>query len=138
MPADDGAEVGVGQHVAVEGEERLAAHATLGGEADRPGGAERLGLDGVLHRRPAGQAVAEHPLDGVRQVAAGEDHALDARGAQAVEEVQQERPPGDGQHRLRPVERQRAQPGPLAAHEDDGDHLLDAGTSCLCGRPTER
>ena len=52
-------QVEVGERVAVEDHEAVAEQALVGGEADRPGGAERLVLLDVGDRRAAGDLVAE-------------------------------------------------------------------------------
>ena len=56
---DEGADVEVGEHVAVGDDERVVDAGVVGGEADRPGGVERLGLDGVVERDAAAAAVGE-------------------------------------------------------------------------------
>ena len=52
-------EVEVREDVAVQDEEAVGEEALVGGEADRPRGAERLGLLDVAHAGPARDLVAE-------------------------------------------------------------------------------
>ena len=61
MLGDERGDVEVGDDIAVEREERVVDPGELGGETDRSGGVERLGLDGVAQldapHRPSGNAA---------------------------------------------------------------------------------
>ena len=61
MELDERGDVEVGQHVAVGDDERVVDPAEVGGELDRAGGVERLGLDGVVQRHPVALAARERP-----------------------------------------------------------------------------
>ena len=119
MERDQGAEVEVGEHVAVAHDQSLVD--ALGGEADAAGGAERLGLDDEPHLQSPG-AVGEVTGEGVGQVAERQHHLVDAVGRQPVELALDEREVDDRQQRLRRRVGERTQPGALAADEDDGLH----------------
>ena len=116
MEADELGEVRLAQRVAVQREE--APLEAAGGERDPPARAERLRLDGVLEGEIA-VAVAEGCGDLVRQVAAGDDRALDAVPCEVLERVREERAVDERQHVLPRRVREGPQAGPLAAHEDD-------------------
>ena len=125
---DERAEVVLGEDVAVQQQER-PGHAAPGREPCRPRRPERLGLDDVLEREPGRcrAPVAEVRDERVRQVAAGEDRALDAGRGELVEQVGEQRAVDERQHRLRRAQRERPQAGAGTADEDDGVHQSRSG-----------
>ena len=117
-------EVEAGEHVAVAHDEALVD--AVGREADRAGGAERLVLDRVAQphaaERVVARLVAEVRVERVGEVAHREHDLVDAVIGEPHELALEERLVRDRQQRLRGGERQRPQPRPLAADEDDGLH----------------
>ena len=106
MRAQQRAQVEVGEDVAVKGEKAVLELVAelVGGEADRAGGAERLGLDCIADPQPcalflAGQRLAQH----VGQEAAGEDDLAHPVRGEPLDHVGEERPVDQGQGRLRHV-----------------------------------
>ena len=71
MQRDDGAEIDLRQHVAVEHDDRLAER--LAGVADGAAGAERRRLDHVADAEAGVAAVAEDLLDAARLVIQAQD-----------------------------------------------------------------
>ena len=112
------AQVEVGEHVAVEGEETILELVPegVGGEADRPGGAQRLGLGDVAdpHPRPLLLAI-ESRLQHVGQESAGKHHLGHPVPRQPLDHVGEKGPVDQRQRRLRHVRGQGPQPRPLAA-----------------------
>ena len=119
---DEIRERSVRQDIAVEREERVG-HASACGMPDSSRRAQRPGLDDVLELESE-RALPEARLDGIGQVAAAEDHAGHARLGEALEHVRQQRSAEQGEHRLGPLERERAQPRALSSDEHDSVHGL--------------
>ena len=127
----------VGEDVAVEREER-AGDASARRVADAAGRAHRPRLDDVLERE-AERALAEAGLDRVGQIAAAEDHARDPGLGEPLEDVREQRPAEQRQHRLGAFQGERPQARALPAHEHDGIHVTDSSpvaASCYSPRPT--
>ena len=118
-----GAEVDVGEHVAVEHQEALVEHRL--GELHGAGGAARLGLLDVAQADPQPRAVAEHAADALGHEPAREDHVVDAVAAQPLEHERDEGPVDQPHDRLGDVRGQRAQAGAFAAGQD---HRLRCGS----------
>ena len=118
-------EVEVGEDVAVEGEEAVleAVAERVGGEADRPGGAERLGLGDVgdLHPGPL-LLVAQRLAQDVGQEAAGEHDLGHPVGGEPLDRVGEEGAVDQRHRRLRHVAGQRPQARSLAADQDNRLH----------------
>ena len=116
-----GAQVDLGQHVAVEDDDRFGQR--VAGVADRAAGAERHRLDDVAQLEPEALAVAEDLLDPARLVVEAEDDLVDFRHlAQQIDLVVEERPIEDRHDRFRRVDGQRPEPRALAPGEQDGLH----------------
>ena len=127
-------EVEVGEHVAVDHEERARrCRPSSGGEADGAGGVERLGLDGVVQRH-AGAACRR-----------GRRRRRRRAGSRATARPRRRRGgPGapttrsiigrshDRQHLLGRGQGERPEPGAEAADEDDGPH--GAAVAVVVGR----
>ena len=96
------------------------------------GSAERFRLDDVLEgeARRRLTALAEVRVERVGQVAAREDRPRDARGRELVEQVGEQRPIDERQHRFRRPQRERSQARARASDEDDRVH------QSALGRPT--
>ena len=98
-------EVDVGQHVAVEDDDRLGQR--IARVADRAAGAERHRLDDVADAQP-GFAVAENLLDAPRLIVEAENDLVDLRHLlQEIDLVVQERPVEDRHDRLGRVDGHR-------------------------------
>ena len=69
---DERGDVEIGQHVTVGDDERVVDAGVLGGEPDRAGRVERLGLDGVVERDAAAPAVGEGLDERLGQEAEGQ------------------------------------------------------------------
>ena len=81
--------------------------------------------------------VAEMGLDLGRQVAAGEDRAVDAVAGKMLEGVREERPVDERQHGLRRARGQRTQARALAPDEDDRREADAELTRARCGRASD-
>ncbi len=122
-------EVVAGEHVAVEDDDRVVrpAEQGVGRMADRPAGAERLGLVHVDELEAQVGAVAQRGED-LGPVGRGEHDASHPGRLRPSELVKHERHAGHRQHRLGAAQRQRPQPGPQPADEQDRlDSVHDAG-----------
>ncbi len=116
-----GVQVDLGQHVAVEDDDRSVEMRL--GELDRAAGAERLRLDQVADRQADAAAVAEDVLDAARLVVEAEDHLVEPGDLlEQVDLVVQERAVEDRDDGLRRVERERPEPRAFTAGEEDGLH----------------
>ncbi len=98
--------------------------AWAGGEPDGPGGVERGRLDRVGHPDTGDGPVGIGVDEGVGPVAEREHGVVDPVGGQVAEHPLDHRLLDDRQHLLGRGEGQRPQAGALAAHQDDGPHLL--------------
>ena len=91
--------------------------------ADRAGGVERLGLDRVVQPHAARTAVGERVEERVGPVAEREHGVVDAvrgRGGRATRSIIGT--VADRQHLLGRGERERSEPGAVAADQDDRPH----------------
>ena len=135
---DLGAEVDVGEDVAVEHEEAVVEQRL--GELQRAAGAERLGLLDVAQAHAERRAVAEHVAHAGGHVPAGHDDVVDAVAAQPVEHEGDERPVDERDDRLGHGGGQRPQPRALAAGQDERLHQTAASAAArrspTLGRPT--
>ena len=117
-----GAEVDLGQHVAVEDDHRLGQ--LIAGVADRAAGAERHRLDHVAEPQPQPVALAEDLLDPARLVVQAENRLVDLRHLpQQIDLVVEERAVEDRNDRLGRVDRERPQACALAPGEQNGLHV---------------
>ena len=99
-----GGQVDLGQHVAVEDDDRVRER--VAGVADRPAGAERHRLDDVADADAESFALAEDLLDAARLIVEAEDDLVDLRDlAEEIDLVIQERPVQDGHDRFGRVDR---------------------------------
>ena len=122
MEADDRGDIDGGHHVAVEHHDRVVD--ALRGVADGPAGAERRRLDDVAQAQAEAGAVTEGLLEAARLVVEAENHLVDLRHPlEQVDLVGEEGPVEDRHDRLGGVQRQRPQPGALAAGEENGFHV---------------
>ena len=122
VQAQDGAEIDLRQHVAVEDDHRLGE--LVAGIADRAARAERHRLDHVAQANAQPFAVAEDLLDAAGLVVQAEDGFVDLGNLpQQVELVVEKGPVEDRNDRLRCVDRQRPQPGTLAPGEQNSLHI---------------
>ncbi len=122
MEADQFPDVEVGEHVAVEDQERLFDSCVLGGESDGPGGVEGFGFHGVGERDAGASAVGIGIQKGARQEAEREHHLVDAVGGEVPDDVFDHRPIQDRQHLLREIGGERAKPRPEASYQNHGAH----------------
>ena len=124
VEGDQGRQIEVGEHVAVDHDEGLVDAGEGGGEPDGAGRVERLGLDGIGQPHAGDPAVRVGLQKGVGQVAERKDRILDAVGGEVAEHPLDHRHPDDREHLFGRRERQRPEPRPLAAHEDNRLHYL--------------
>jgi hypothetical protein len=122
VPGELRGEVHVVEHVAVEDEQAILEQPFVEGQADRARRAERLVLDHVPQPHPPVD-VAEDLAHAVGHEAAGEDHLVHAVGAEPIQHEGQERPARERHHGLGRGERERPQPRPLAARQDERLHV---------------
>ena len=122
VEGDEGAEVEIGHHVAVDHDETLVDAGLEGGEADGAGGVERLGLDGISQAHARALPVGIRSLKDVGPVAEGQHGLVDIVSGQPGHDPLDHRPVDDRQHLLRRGEGQGAQPGAEAPDEHDGAH----------------
>src|SRR5215831_6184346 len=121
VQAEHGGEVDLGQHVAVEDDDRLGQRIT--GVADRAARAERHRFDDVTDADAEPLALAEDLLDAARLVVEAQDHLVDFGDLlEQVDLVIEERPIEDRHDRLRCVQRERAEARAFATGEQDGLH----------------
>ena len=119
---DEGGDVEVGDDVAVDRQERVVDSGALGGEADRSGGVERLGLDGVAQLDTSATTVGKRGAERIGEIAERQRHRGDAGAFEPAGQAGDDRLVTDRQHRLRHRVGQRAQPSAEATDEDDGVH----------------
>ncbi len=131
-----GRDVQSGEDVAVEDQDRVAGcRVQAGGDvADGAAGAQRLLLGDVLQVQSERRPVTEIRLEHFGEVGRGQHDVLHTRGAGARQLVGEEGDTGGRDHRLGRVHRQRAQPGALAADQEDRFSHLVFSASCW-GRP---
>src|SRR5262245_50176526 len=114
-------QIDIGQHVAVEDDDRLRQR--IAGVPDRATSAERHRLDDVADADPEPFTFAEDLLDPARLVVQAEDHFVDGRDLlQKIDLVVEKRPIQDRHDRFRRVNRERPEARALAAGEQDGLH----------------
>jgi hypothetical protein len=121
------AQVRPGQHVTVEHHDGVVAQ-VVGDVGDAAAGAQRLFLGDVVDLQAQLGTVAELGLEDLRLVRRAQHDVFDARRGDPRQQVGEERQPGGRQHRLGRRQRQRPQPGALAA---DQDHCINVGISHL-------
>ena len=120
MSTNEGAKIGIAQHVTVERQEGTI-DSTGSRKADRTRRAERLVLDHDLNLESWRRRANTRP-EALGQVARREDHALDAGGSQPIQQQREKRHATNRQHRLWLVKRQRTKAGPRAPNQHDRDH----------------
>jgi hypothetical protein len=115
------AEVVPGQHVAVEHHDGVvgAAEQALRRVPDAAAGAQRLGLVRVDDLESVPRAVAEHLREHLGPVGGCQHDPAHARVGRPGQLVREEGDARGRQQRLGRTDRQRAQPGPLAADQQD-------------------
>src|SRR5436190_15417907 len=138
---DLGAEVQIGEDVAVEHHEALVEHRL--GELQRPRRPARFGLLDEAQAQAHGGAVTKHVAHAGGQKAARHDHVIDAVPAEPLEHEGDEGTVHQRHHRLGNGGGERAQAFALAPHENDRLHQRaascapSAGAVCggvsLCG-----
>ncbi len=104
-------DVEVGEHVAVDHEERVVDAGVERGEADRAGGVERLGLDRVVQPHPGAHLVGVRLDERVGPVPERQHRVVDAVPAEVADDPLDHRPIDDRQHLLRGGERSAAAGG---------------------------
>ncbi len=122
MEGDERTEIEVGEDVAVDDDEGLVDAAVGGGETHRTRRVEWLGLDGIREPDPRGVAVRIGLLEGVGQIAQGENRLLHPVRRQVGQHPLDHRHPDDRQHLLGCRQGEGAEPGPLATYEDNCLH----------------
>ena len=121
MHPDDRAQIELGQHVAVEDDDRFGE--LVAGVLDRARGAERGWLDDVANLDADLGSVAEDLLDAPRLVVEAQDDFVDlGHLLEQVELVVEERPVENGHDRLRRMNRERPESRALAPGEEDRLH----------------
>ena len=122
MEREHGAEVELGEHVAVAHHEALVD--AVGGEANTARGTEWLLLDRIAQPHVAEPVVREVLADRVGEIAHREDDLVDAVCRQPRELPLEERHVRDRQQRLRHAVGERPKARALAPDEDDRLHGL--------------
>ena len=116
-----GAEINVGQHVAVEDHDRIGQR--IASVADCAAGAERHRLDHIAKPDAEPGAFSEDLFDAPRLIVQAEDDLVDFRHLlEKIDLVVEKRPVQDGHNRLRRVDRQRPEPGALPAGKENRFH----------------
>ena len=118
--AEHGGEVEIGEDVPVHHDH--APVDQVGGVPHAAGRAERLPLDDVAQPHWAEVLLGHDRADGLRPVGDGEDHVPHPVRAEHPELVGEERHVQQRDDRLRPLERQRPEPGPQSPGQDDRLH----------------
>ena len=115
-------EVDLGQDVAVEHDDRVLQR--ISGVPHGAGGAERHRLDDVAQPDTETLALAEHLFDSTRLIVEAEDDLVDFRHLfEQINLVIQKRTIQDRNDGFRRVDRERPQPGALAAGEQNRFHV---------------
>src|ERR687892_1030650 len=122
VSGEQGGEVEVEQLVRVQGEDVAVLLPRPGGEAKAASASERLRLSNRhdLGTEPLELLGEERLLPG----RAAHDRALDAGGGERLDRIRRERPPSDGDERLRLPARGVAEALGLPAREENGFHEL--------------
>ena len=122
MQPEHGAEIDLGQHVAVEHHDRLGQ--LIAGIPDGAAGAERLRLHDIAQTDPEAFSLAEDLLDATRLIVQAEDRFVDLRHlAQQIQLVVQERPVENRNDRLGRMDRERPKARAFASGEQNGFHI---------------
>ena len=122
VEAQHGREIDIGQHVAVEDDDRFGQR--VAGVADRAAGPERHRLDDVAEPHAEPFTFTEDLLDPPRLIVEAEDDFVDLRNLlQQIDLVIEERPIEDRHDRLGRVDRERPQPRAFPSGEQDGLHV---------------
>ena len=117
----DGAQVHLRQHVAVEDDDRLGQR--VAGVADGAGRAERHRFDDVAELHAEAFAIAEDLFDPPRLVVQAQDGLVDlGHLPQLIDLVVEKRPIEDRHDRLRRVDGQGTQARALSPGEQDSFH----------------
>ncbi len=120
MKGHEGAQIEIGQHVAVAHHESLVD--ALGREPDSAGSAERLVFDHEPQLHVAEPLVAEVVEERVGEIPERQHRLVDPVLGQPVQLPLDERDVDDRQQRLRGREGQRPKPRPGSTDEDDCFH----------------
>ena len=121
VQADDGRQIDLREHVAVEHHDRFAQR--FAGVAHGAGRAERRRLDDVPDAEAAVAAIAEDFFDAPRLVVEAEDDLVDfGHLLQPIELVVQKRAVEDRDDRLRCVNREGTEPRAFAPREQNRLH----------------
>src|SRR3954452_12300499 len=130
MQPQNGTEINVGQHIAVEHDDRIGQRD--GGISDRAAGAKRHRLDDIPQTDAQVRALAEDLLDPPRLVVEAENDLVDFRNLlEEIDLVIQKRSVENRNDRLRRVNRQWPEPRPLPAGEKNGLHpTYDDNADC--------
>ena len=123
MQAQDSGQIDLGQHVAVEDDDRFGQRVAR--IPHRAAGAEGRRFDDVADLDANAGPVAEHVFDPPRLVVQAEDDFVDFRNlAQQIDLVVQKRAIEYRHDWLGRMERQGAQPRAFAPGEQDGLHAI--------------
>ena len=116
-----GREIDLGQHVAVEDDDRFGQ--LVARIADRAAGAERHRFDDIPEAEAEALALPEDLLDAPRLVVEAQDGLVDlGHLPEQIDLVVQKRPVEDRDDGLRSMDGQRPQARAFAAGEQDGFH----------------
>ena len=118
------AEIQIGQDVAVHDQEVFVAD--IGEDAQRPGRAQRLGLDRVLDANAVAAAIAEVGFDEPGEMSHGEGQPIEAGALQLADDDLENRPIPEWHQRFREHSRVGQQPPTLPAGEDHRTHTRDS------------
>ena len=126
MDGAHGREVGVGEHVAVEDEDRSPRE--VGGVADAPARAQGLVLHDVAQGDAEVTRIPEGPAHVLHPVGARQDDVADPVLAEEGDLVREEGVIEERHHRFGPAQGEWPQPRALPPGEDDGLGRYRSGT----------
>ena len=121
-------DIEIGEHIAVDDDERLIDPRRLGGETNSAGSVERRRFDGVCQRYTSALSIVIRLPEDVFFVAERQHDLIHTVGAEPADDMLEHRCTDHRQHLLRCGEGERSETGSEAADEHD----------CLHGGPPER
>ena len=121
-------DIEIGEHIAVDDDERLIDPRRLGGETNSAGSVERLRFDGIGQRHTSALTIGIRLPEDVFFVAERQHDLIHTVGAEPADDMLEHRRTDHRQHLLRCGEGERPETGSEAADEHD----------CLHGRPPGR
>ena len=122
MEGHQGAEVEIGEHVAIDHHEGVVWLEDLGGESNGTGRVERLGLHGVRQSNASALTIGICLQEGLGEVAEREDRIGHTVERELDHDTLEHWNSHDGEHLLGCGQRQWSEPSSLPADQDDRLH----------------